>query len=209
MWRRKSLSHVQLFCDPIGCSPPGSSVHGILRGKNTGVGCHFLLQGIFPTTDWIGVSHIAGRFFTIWATGKPRSYVSQLKSLRAEKIKKFKKSHRPQWRLRPQVLQWRPWAARLFLKIGKKKADTGGALKTEYKLFSHSVVSDSLWPHGLQHTRPPCPSPPPRTCSNSCPSSRWCHQQSHPLSPPSPAALSLSQKQSRSCSVVKTEVALL
>ena len=142
MWRRKSLSHVQLFCDPIGCSPPGSSVHGILRGKNTGVGCHFLLQGIFPTTDWIGVSHIAGRFFTIWATGKPRSYVSQLKSLRAEKIKKLKKSHRPQWRLRPQVLQLRRWAARLSLKIGKKTADTGGALKTEYKLFSHSVVSE-------------------------------------------------------------------
>jgi len=42
-------------------------------------------------------------------------------------------------------------------------------------LFSHSVVSDSLWPHGLQHTRPPCPSPSPRACSNSCPVSRWCH----------------------------------
>ena len=42
-------------------------------------------------------------------------------------------------------------------------------------LFSHSVVSKSLWPHGLQHTRPPCPSPSPRACSNSCPVSRWCH----------------------------------
>ena len=41
--------------------------------------------------------------------------------------------------------------------------------------FSHSVVSDSLWPHGLQHTRPPCPSPVPRVYSNSCPLSRWCH----------------------------------
>ena len=41
--------------------------------------------------------------------------------------------------------------------------------------FSHSVVSDSLWPHGLQHTRPPCPSPTPRVYSNSCPLSRWCH----------------------------------
>ena len=36
--------------------------------------------------------------------------------------------------------------------------------------FSRSVVSDSLWPHGLQHARLPCPSPTPRTCSNSCPS---------------------------------------
>ena len=38
--------------------------------------------------------------------------------------------------------------------------------------FSHSVVSDSLRPHGLQHTRPPYPSPSPRVCSNSCPLSQ-------------------------------------
>ena len=44
-----------------------------------------------------------------------------------------------------------------------------------YVQFSHSVVSDSLWPYGLQHTRLPCPSPPPGACSNSCPSSWWCH----------------------------------
>ena len=36
-------------------------------------------------------------------------------------------------------------------------------------------MSDSLWPHGLQHTRPPCPSPTPRDYPNSCPLSRWCH----------------------------------
>ena len=41
--------------------------------------------------------------------------------------------------------------------------------------FSHSVMSDSLWPHGPQHTRPPCPSPSPGVYSNSCPSSQWCH----------------------------------
>ena len=42
-------------------------------------------------------------------------------------------------------------------------------------LFSHSVASDSLWPHGLQHTRLPCPSPSPGACSNSCSLSLWCH----------------------------------
>ena len=42
-------------------------------------------------------------------------------------------------------------------------------------LFSRSVVSNSLWSHGLQHTRLPCPSPIPGACSNSCPSSQWCH----------------------------------
>ena len=36
-------------------------------------------------------------------------------------------------------------------------------------------MSDSLWPHEQQHTRPPCPSPTPRVYPNSCPSSRWCH----------------------------------
>ena len=41
--------------------------------------------------------------------------------------------------------------------------------------FSHSVVSDSLRPHELQHARPPCPSPTPGVYPNSCPLSRWCH----------------------------------
>ena len=59
-------------------------------------------------------------------------------------------------------------------------------LKSVWKvvLFSHSVVSNSLWPHGLQHTRLPCPSPSPRACSNSCPLSWWCHptiSSCHPL----------------------------
>ena len=40
-------------------------------------------------------------------------------------------------------------------------------------LFSRSVMSDSLWSHGLQHTRLPCPSPSPGACSNSCPLSQW------------------------------------
>ena len=41
--------------------------------------------------------------------------------------------------------------------------------------FSCSVVSNSLQPHGLQHVRPPCPSPTPGAYSNSCPLRRWCH----------------------------------
>ena len=41
--------------------------------------------------------------------------------------------------------------------------------------FSCSVMSDPLWPHELQHARPPCPSPTPGIHPNSCPSSRWCH----------------------------------
>ena len=42
--------------------------------------------------------------------------------------------------------------------------------------FSHSAMYDSLWYHGLQHARLACPLLTPRACSNSCPSSQWCHQ---------------------------------
>ena len=42
-------------------------------------------------------------------------------------------------------------------------------------LFSCTVVSGSLWPHGLQHARLPCPSLSPGVSSNSCPLSQWCH----------------------------------
>ena len=49
------------------------------------------------------------------------------------------------------------------------------SLKSRWLLSSRSVVSDSSWPHGLQHTRLPYPSLSPRVCSNSCPLSWWCH----------------------------------
>ena len=59
----------------------------------------------------------------------------------------------------------------------------GWGIRTETSLgailppqFSRSVVSGPLQPHERwQHARPPCPSPTPRACSNSCPLSRWCH----------------------------------
>ena len=68
--------------------------------------------------------------------------------------------------------------------------------------FSHSVVSNSLQPHGLQHTRPPCPSPTPRAYSNPCPLSQWCHPtisspvvpfSSYPQSFPATGSFQMSQ----------------
>ena len=56
--------------------------------------------------------------------------------------------------------------------------------------YSCSVMSNSLWPHGLQHARPPCPSLCPRVCSNSCPLNQWCH------STISPSTVSFSHLQS-------------
>ena len=61
--------------------------------------------------------------------------------------------------------------------------------------FRSSVVPYTLQSHGLQHTRLPCPSPTPGACSNSYPSSRWCHPTSHSLSSPSSPAFNLSQDQ--------------
>ena len=60
--------------------------------------------------------------------------------------------------------------------------------------FSRSIVFDSLWPHGMQHTRLPCSSPTPGAYSDSRPLSWWCHP-SHPLSSPSPPAFNPSQHQ--------------
>ena len=51
-------------------------------------------------------------------------------------------------------------------------------VQTNHMQFADTSVqfmSDSLWPHGMQHARLPCPSPTPGACSNSCPSSWWCH----------------------------------
>ena len=68
--------------------------------------------------------------------------------------------------------------------------------------FSHSVMSDSLQPHGLQYSWPPCPSPTPKVYPNSCPLSQWCHPtisssiipfSSHFQSFPSSASFPMSQ----------------
>ena len=65
---------VTSLCDPMDCSPPGSLAHGDSPGKNIGVDCHALLQGIFPTQGSNQVSHIAGGFFIIWATCEAQEY---------------------------------------------------------------------------------------------------------------------------------------
>ena len=59
-----------------------------------------------------------------------------------------------------------------FVNFWKKKK---AILEFLLLLFSHSVMSDSLQPHGLQHAKLPCPSLFPRVGSNSCPLSQWCH----------------------------------
>ena len=81
------------------------------------------------------------------------------------------------------ILAWKiSWTEELggLQFIGSQRLRHDRVTNTYYWLtysvqFSHSVMSDSLWPHILQVTRPPCPSPTTRIHSKSCPSSRWCH----------------------------------
>ena len=86
-WKVKVLA-AQLcltLCDPVNCSLPGSSVHGILQVRvvewvtipfSTGSS-----QGLLNCRDWIQVSQIAGGFFTIWATRKPFLFLTNLEKL--------------------------------------------------------------------------------------------------------------------------------
>ena len=65
------------------------------------------------------------------------------------------------------------WSFGNWRKLVRWKSLISGCIL--WLLFSHSVVSDYLQPHGLQHVRLPCPSPSTRACSKSCPLSQWCH----------------------------------
>ena len=65
-----------------------------------------------------------------------------------------------------------------------------------FAVVRHSITSDSLWPHELQHARLLYPLLPPGVCWNSYPLNQWCHPMPYPLLPPPPAALSLTQHQS-------------
>ena len=63
----------------------------------------------------------------------------------------------------------------MYLKCNFKTACKWSEFQFSSVHFSHSVVCNSLWLHGLQYARLPCPSPTPGAYSNSCPSCRWCH----------------------------------
>ena len=65
----------------------------------------------------------------------------------------------------------------------------GLSIPWDIQFSSVSVVSDSLQPHGLQHARPPFPSPTPRVYSNSCPLSQWCHPTISSSAVPFPSCL--------------------
>ena len=69
-------------CNPMDCNPPGSSVHGDSPSKNTEVGCHFLLQGIFPTQGSNpGLPHYRQTLYCLSQQGSPSTYKTNNKFL--------------------------------------------------------------------------------------------------------------------------------
>ena len=81
-----------------------------------------------------------------------------------------------QWKQWKTLFSWAPKSLQIVIAdMIKRHLLLGRKAMTNLVQFSPSVISDSLRPHELQHTRPPCPSPSPRVDPNSRPLSRWCH----------------------------------
>ena len=70
----------------------------------------------------------------------------------------------------PFLIPWMDLRALCYVKLVRQRKMLFYSVQ-----FSLTVMSDSLWPHGLQLAKLPCPSPTTEACANSCPSSRWCH----------------------------------
>ena len=161
-------------------------------GKNTGVGCQALLQGIFPTQGsnscLLGLLHWQEGFFTTSATcegdSKFHPWGALWHTLNHQKVSTLltrrnmqkRKQYFTDYHRIPFCL-W-TWKAILSYKV-EPCLRIIGFLQTHigyYSVqFSRSIVSDSLRPHESQHARPPCLSPTPGVYSNPCPSSWWCH----------------------------------
>ena len=145
----KSLQSCPTLCDPTEGSPPGSPIPGILQAR---------------TLEWVAISF-----------SNARKWKVKVKSLS------------PVWLLAT------PWTAAYQAppSMGFSRQEYWSGLPLPSPLLHHrqslyhlsrsslqfscSIISDSLWPHELQHTRPSCPSPTPGVYPNPCPLSRWCH----------------------------------
>ena len=198
-------------CNPMDCGLPGSFVHGILQARMLEwVAISFSRRSSWPR-NLTQVSCIAGRFFTSWAMREALYSVIQLCPTLCKSIDCSSLGSPVHGIFPARILEWtaisssrgsswpRDWTHISCIScIGRwilYRWATWESLSLTLLLFSCSVISDSLGPHGLQHTRPPCPSPSPEVCSNSCPLPRFMSiQPFHSMTPSSPA-LNLSQYQ--------------
>ena len=166
------------LCNPKDCSLPSSSVHGDSPGKNTGVDCHALLQGIFPTQGSnAGLLHCRQILYHLSHRRNPL-YQQSLHFPHLHGILFFSSASFSLTRVKKhksliQVLGFSYSISPTY--IMKPIYITVVGIWGRSVQFSHSIVSDSLRPHGLQHVQLPCPSSTPRAYSNWCPLSWWCH----------------------------------
>ena len=132
----------------------------------TGVGCHFLLQGIFPT-QWSNLHLLHWQWILYHLSHQENSPSYECvtyftpEGLRRN-ILSIVEISKPRF---CGFCWFVFWSTELY------------SLRFQFSSvqFSLSFVSDSLRPHELQHARPPCPSPTPGVHSDSRPSSQWCH----------------------------------
>ena len=202
------------LCDPVDCSSTASSVHGILQARTLERVAISFSRGSSRSRDrlprllslWSGKQIL--NHWAAWEAHYLVYYMIFLIFLKKRCIWKIT------W-MRWWGYKWtKSFNSRIF-HLGSVNADlwwifsiflneqrgqpsslilaVSLTVTNRWSLFSHSVVSDSLRPHGLQHARLLL-SLSPRACSNSCPLSRWHRlissqliQPSHPLSPTSPA----------------------
>ena len=152
MYTVLSNSVVSNFCDPMNCSLKGSPVHRILQARILGWVAMPSFRGSSQPRDQTQVFCTTGRFFTNQSPEKPKNTgVVSLSLLQGI----F-----PTQELNQSLLH----CSQILYQLSYQ-----GSLLFHSVQFSRSVVSNSLGPHGLQHARPPCPSPTPRVYSNSCP----------------------------------------
>ena len=140
-WVKVTQSCLTLF------NPMNNTVCGILQARRLEWVAFPFSKGSSQPSDWTQVSHITGGFFTQWATREALRCWSQMKM---------------SWNL-IQNSQTVFFKTQCLTKVLTVPHTWKGLLE-----FSCSVILDSLWPHRLQHPRPPCPSLSPRVCSNSC-----------------------------------------
>ena len=138
-------------CDPMDCSPPGSSVHGILQARILEWVAMPSSRGSSQPRDQTHVSCIAGGFFTSWATREAPTLLLHFLKLSNSGM----------------------YFCVSFMVFGKRNMSLEARQSRFYSsvwlVFSHSAMSDSLWLRGRQHTWLPCSSLTPGLCSDSCP----------------------------------------
>ena len=103
-----------------------------------------------------------------------QTFVGKVMSLLLNMLSRFVMALLP--RSKHLLISWLQSPSAMILELKKIRSVNASTFPPSVSVhFSYSVVSDSLWPHGLQHARLPCPSATAGAYSNSCPSSRWCY----------------------------------